>query len=98
VLVSPREPAEPRERARAVGAEAVNPWFGLATRPWIEAAHTAGLAVYPYTVDAEADMRRLLGWGVDGLFTNHPDRLRQLVPGIFPAGNTHLRAEASESE
>jgi glycerophosphoryl diester phosphodiesterase len=93
VLVSPREPGEPLERARAVGAEALNPWFGLATRPWIEAAHAARLAVYPYTVDAEADMRRLLEWGADGLFTNHPDRMRQLVP----AGKAHLRAEASES-
>jgi glycerophosphoryl diester phosphodiesterase len=51
----------------------------------MEAAHAEGLAVYPYTVDAEDDMRRLLDLGVDGLFTNYPDRLRALID--FPVGD-----------
>ncbi len=62
-----------------MGAEALNPWIGLARRELIEEAHAEGLAVYVFTVDAEEDMRRLLDLGVDGLFTNHPDRLRALV-------------------
>ena len=84
-LLSPRDPARPIERARAVGAEALHPWGGLVTRDLIEAAHAEGLAVYPYTVDTEDDMRRLLDLGVDGLFTNYPDRLRALVD--FPVGD-----------
>ncbi len=79
VLVSPRKPRRVLERARRIAAEAVNPWFGLAESPWIEAAHGDGLAVYPYTVDELDDMRRLLTAGVDGLFTNYPERLRALV-------------------
>ena len=62
-----------------MGAEALNPRFELANVDFIDTAHAAGLAVYPYTVDALADMRRLLEAGVDGLFTNHPDRLRELL-------------------
>jgi len=79
VLVSRRRSRGAFERARAIGAEALNPWFGLADADWIEAAHADGRAVYPYTVDALADMRSCLEAGVDGLFTNHPERLRALL-------------------
>jgi glycerophosphoryl diester phosphodiesterase len=44
----------------------VSPWF-------IECAHRAGLGVHVWTVNSEADARRLLGWGVDGLITDRPD-------------------------
>ncbi|WP_166703873.1 glycerophosphodiester phosphodiesterase [Bacillus albus] len=32
-----------------------------------------GLEVHPFTVDNEKDMKKLLLWGVDGMFTNYPD-------------------------
>ena len=44
----------------------VNPRF-------IRHAHSADLKVQVWTVDEEADMRRLLQWGVDGLISNRPD-------------------------
>lgn len=78
-LVSPMAPARWLERALAVGAEAVNPHYALVNRDLVEQAHAAGLAVYVYTVDAEAEMSRLLALGVDGLFTNRPDRMRALL-------------------
>ncbi|MBW1687293.1 MAG: glycerophosphodiester phosphodiesterase [Deltaproteobacteria bacterium] len=79
-LFSPRDPERPLERARAVGAEAINPWRGLLQPELIEAAHAEGLAVYVFTVDEEQEMRSLLDLGVDGIFTNFPDRLRALLP------------------
>ncbi len=80
LLVSRRFPHGALDRARALGAEALNPEATLADAPLVEAAHGDGLAVYVFTVDAEDAMRRFLELGVDGLFTNHPDRMRRLFP------------------
>lgn len=85
VLASPREPREPLartlRRAEAVDAEAVNPHFTLVDEAMVGAAHGEGLAVYAYTADAEPELERLLALGVDGIFTNHPRRLRSIVDG-----------------
>lgn len=40
---------------------------------FIRHAHKANLKVQVWTVDDEADMNRLLEWGVDALITNRPD-------------------------
>ena len=41
---------------------------------FVRHAHRAGLLVQVWTVNEETDMRRLMGWGVDGLITDRPDR------------------------
>jgi glycerophosphoryl diester phosphodiesterase len=84
LLLSHESAERPIERARRLGAEAINPWRGLVRRELIEAAHRAGLAVYVFTVDEVGEMERLLELGVDGLFTNYPDRMRELSS---PRGN-----------
>ena len=79
VLVARGSPARWLERARAVGAETVHFQVGLVNEDVVASAHAANLGALAYTVDAVDEMRRLLGLGLDGLFTNHPDRLRGLV-------------------
>jgi glycerophosphoryl diester phosphodiesterase len=51
----------------------------FATAELVERAHGAGLAVIPYVVDDEATMRHLVGLGADGLITNRPDLLRDVL-------------------
>jgi glycerophosphoryl diester phosphodiesterase len=52
----------------------------------IAAAHERCLAVHPYTVNETAEMEDLISLGVDGMFTNFPDRL-----------DTVLGSEAAEA-
>jgi glycerophosphoryl diester phosphodiesterase len=51
----------------------------MATRRFIWAAHRVGKPVYAWTVDDPARMIRLIGLGVDGIITNHPDVAREVV-------------------
>jgi glycerophosphoryl diester phosphodiesterase len=87
---------------RAVAAAAMGPtaaapatWapdhVGL-TESAIAEAHALGLRVVPWTVNAARDMRRLIGWGVDGFCTDHPDLARSVLaragldlPAAWPA-------------
>lgn len=43
------------------------------------AARARGLLVHPYTVNEPVQMRALLELGVDGMFTDHPDRLAEIL-------------------
>lgn len=38
-----------------------------------------GLRVVPWTVNDKSRMRTLLSWGVDGIITDYPDRLREVL-------------------
>ncbi|MFM8319499.1 MAG: glycerophosphodiester phosphodiesterase [Chloroflexota bacterium] len=57
-------------------------WSGrlhLVTPGFIRQAHRCGVEVHIWTVNETADMRRLLGWGVDGLISDYPDRLMAVL-------------------
>jgi glycerophosphoryl diester phosphodiesterase len=66
------------ERARALAAEAIHPALRVATEQVVKGFKRAGYRVNVYTVDDPAQQIRLMGWGVDGIFTNRPAQLRAL--------------------
>lgn len=59
----------------------------ILTPELIDAAHRVGVEVHTWTVNEEADMRRQLEMGVDGIMTDHPERLRKVI------GETGLRPD-----
>jgi glycerophosphoryl diester phosphodiesterase len=56
-------------------------WHGtrIISAPFVDAAHRFGREVYVWTVNDPAEMRALLGLGVDGLITDFPDRLSRVL-------------------
>ena len=53
-------------------------WRNLTPKD-LEAAHALGLKVLPWTVNERSDMRSLIEQGVDGIITDYPDRLREVM-------------------
>lgn len=50
---------------------------------FIRHSHAARLRVQVWTVDEEADMRRLFGWGVDAVISNRPDLAVEVRNSVF---------------
>lgn len=67
---------------RAIAAAGGRNWSPNAanvTRARVDEAHRLGLRVYPWTVNDPAEMARMLDLGVDGITTDRPDLLREVV-------------------
>lgn len=64
------------------------PGLRLVDRRLVHEAHRGGREVHVWTIDDRATMARLLEVGVDGLITDAPDVLREVldVRGRWPAG------------
>jgi glycerophosphoryl diester phosphodiesterase len=53
----------------------------LVDERFLTAAHDRGLQVHVWTVDTEAEANRMLDLGVDGVMTDRPAMLRELLEG-----------------
>jgi glycerophosphoryl diester phosphodiesterase len=61
---------------KAAGGPTWSPRQDLLTEVDLKRAQALGLKVIPWTVNDPADIDRLIGWGVDGLIGDYPDRIR----------------------
>jgi glycerophosphoryl diester phosphodiesterase len=79
--------------AASLGFDAISPVHGTpqngtvedanyvpyVTADMVKRAHAAGMQVIPWTVDDKPTMRALIATGVDGMITDYPDRLREVM-------------------
>lgn len=84
---------DPLKAVKSFGAAAISPVDGFpqggkitdpAFRPYftattVKAAHKAGLKVIPWTVDDPATIKWFIDQGVDGIISDYPDRVRDVV-------------------
>lgn len=61
---------------KAAGAAVWSPFHGELDPAQIAEARALGLKVVPWTVNDTERIETLLGWGVDGLISDYPDRVR----------------------
>ena len=64
---------------KAAGGKIWSPNAVDVTEALVKEAKSLGLTVLPWTVNERADMERLIDLGVDGLISDYPDRLREVM-------------------
>jgi glycerophosphoryl diester phosphodiesterase len=64
---------------KAAGGAIWSPDYRELDEALVKEARGLGLKVLPWTVNDPVDMERLIGWGVDGMITDRPDRLRDVM-------------------
>jgi len=67
------------DMVKAAGGTIWAPNFNNIDASSAQRAQDLGLQLVPWTVNEAADMRRLIDWGVDGIITDYPDRLREVM-------------------
>lgn len=70
---------KPWRYALELGAKALHPYWAGITSSMVEQAHKHGLKVRVFTVNRARNMRRMLKAGVDGIITDYPPRLQELM-------------------
>lgn len=58
----------------SIGAYSINPSYEFITKEFVEDAKSRNLKIFAFTVDSESEVQRMQSLGVDGIFTNYPDK------------------------
>lgn len=72
-------PAEALLPDLATWADQINPSFRSFDAAYVDTVHDLGMEVHTYTVNQPSDMHLVLDRGVDGVITNFPDVLEEVL-------------------
>lgn len=70
------DPVGAIEVATELKAVAINPDYKTLTKENVEQIHGKGFKIYTYTVNEPEDIQRVIALGVDGIFSDYPDRIQ----------------------
>lgn len=69
----------PVKAAHAIGADIISPYYTEISKQDVDEAHSLGMKIVPWTVNNEKDMNMLLDMGVDGIISDKPWLLKQVL-------------------
>lgn len=62
---------------------AINPFFKLVNRNFIAKTHNNNLKIFPWTVNSDSAIKKLINLGVNGIITNDVEKVRKLSNQII---------------
>lgn len=95
--INPTVVGDPIIAAMMVRASVVSPAYSLVDKAFVDRAHALGLRVLPWTINDAASMRAQIAAGVDGIITDDPAMLREVMAEFgmpLPARATKYPAAA----
>ncbi|NIG52821.1 glycerophosphodiester phosphodiesterase family protein [Chitinophaga sp. Cy-1792] len=78
-LIANKESFETNIKTLGFTPNIYSPAFQLVTADLVKEAHDKKVQVLPWTVDEVDDMKKMIDLGVDGIITNYPNRLIEIV-------------------
>lgn len=72
------------EHAKYSGIYSINLNHQLVDKDLVNLAHNNNLKVFVYTVNTPNLMRNMIKYGVDGIFSDYPDLMREILESINP--------------
>ena len=70
------------ETAHRAGAYSIHPLNSEITPELVSAAHEAGLKLLMWSTDKEKRAKQLSDWGIDGIMTHDPARMKKFVANL----------------
>ncbi|MCB1174069.1 MAG: hypothetical protein KDK39_10905 [Leptospiraceae bacterium] len=87
---------DPARLKKEYGISSFNPQEIELNQKFVNKCHDAGLKVLPFTINTYRDMEQYINMGVDGMFTNHPNRLFRFLDE--QKTNLHAMAVREQTE
>ncbi len=79
LLVDGNETIQKKLKKLSYKPEIISPYFKLLTAKNIRDYQSQGFQIIPWTINTEDAMRQMVLWNVDGIITDYPDRLIEML-------------------
>lgn len=75
-ILTEEEPLSAIPIGKELNAIAIHPDFSTLTKEKVSKIHKEGFKIYTWTVNNKEDIKKMIDFGVDGIITNYPDRVK----------------------
>jgi len=67
------------DHAKKLGVYSINLSKDLVSKEIVDLAHKNNLKVFVYTVNSPIIMRKMINFNVDGVFSDYPDLMNEII-------------------
>jgi len=81
-VLTDADPLDALPIAKTVQAQAINPSFKSLTQKNVKTIQQAGFKIFPYTINENEDIKKMLILSVEGIITDYPERVKEVLSSL----------------